>query len=170
MWVLADVVGLFSIKVGSFSRNVGRSGPIFLANLVSKPWMLSDRVVYVLRPLQLRVPRSIALMTLVSGCLAFASAFAQRFDCKNASTTVERAICGDKGLADLDDQLANDVRKLVAAQPAMRATYLEDELEWISERDHHCTAPNAEQSLNDCLVAYDLARFADIRGRSTTSG
>jgi len=114
----------------------------------------------------LRVTQGIGALILVSGCLAFSSAFAQSFDCKKASTTVERAICGDKGLADLDDQLANNVRKLIAAQPAMRATYLEDEREWIRERDHHCTAPNEEQSLNDCLVAYDLARFADIQSRA----
>ncbi len=114
----------------------------------------------------LRVTHSIALLTLVSGCLPFSSAIGQSFDCKKASTTVDQAICGDKGLADLDEQLANNVRKLVAAQPAMAATYLDDEREWIRERDHHCTAPDEEQSLNDCLVAYDLARFADIRSRA----
>ena len=33
MWVLADVVGSFSIKVGPFSANVGRHHRIFSANL-----------------------------------------------------------------------------------------------------------------------------------------
>ncbi len=36
MWVLADVVGLFSIIVGPFSRNVGPSASIFSANLGQK--------------------------------------------------------------------------------------------------------------------------------------
>lgn len=45
MWVPADVVGLFSIKVGSRQR-------IFSANVVLKRRMLSGRAVYVLRPLQ----------------------------------------------------------------------------------------------------------------------
>jgi hypothetical protein len=51
MWVLADVVGLFSIKVGSFSRNVGRSARIFSANVGQKPRMLSGPAVYVCGPL-----------------------------------------------------------------------------------------------------------------------
>jgi hypothetical protein len=36
MSVLADVIGLFSIFVGPFSRNVGRSRPMFSANLGQK--------------------------------------------------------------------------------------------------------------------------------------
>ena len=50
IWVLADVVGLFSIKVGSFSPNVGQKQRIFSANLGrklrryrAKPFMLSGR-------------------------------------------------------------------------------------------------------------------------------
>jgi hypothetical protein len=53
MWVLADVVGLFSTNVGSFSRNVGRSGLMFSANVVPNPRMLSGPASYVLGPLQL---------------------------------------------------------------------------------------------------------------------
>jgi hypothetical protein len=52
MWVLADVVGLFSINVGPLSRNVGRGQRIFSANVVPNRPMLSGRTVYVLRPLQ----------------------------------------------------------------------------------------------------------------------
>jgi hypothetical protein len=36
MWVLADVVGLFSINLVSFSHNVGRRVRIFSANVVPK--------------------------------------------------------------------------------------------------------------------------------------
>lgn len=39
MRVLADVIGLFSNNVGSFSRNVGPSAPMFSANVVPKPPM-----------------------------------------------------------------------------------------------------------------------------------
>src|SRR5215470_6725672 len=53
MWVLADVVGLFSIIVGPFSPNVGRRQRIFSANLGPKRRMLSGRAVYVIGPLQL---------------------------------------------------------------------------------------------------------------------
>lgn len=55
MWVLADVLGLFSTKVGSFSVNVGPRHRIFSANLVPKRRMLSVPANYVLGPLQLPV-------------------------------------------------------------------------------------------------------------------
>jgi uncharacterized protein YecT (DUF1311 family) len=102
----------------------------------------------------------------VNGCLAFSSGLAQSFDCKNAATTVEHAICDDEKLATLDVQLANNLRRLFSTQPKMRATYLENEREWMRDRDHHCTAPGAEQSLNDCLVAEYTARLADIFSRA----
>jgi len=41
MWSRADVIGLFSNNVVSFSRNVVLSGPSFSPNVVSKPRMLS---------------------------------------------------------------------------------------------------------------------------------
>jgi hypothetical protein len=59
MWVLADVVGLFSIKVGSFSRNVGQDHRIFSANVVPELRMLSGQTVYVLGPPQVSLKRAI---------------------------------------------------------------------------------------------------------------
>jgi hypothetical protein len=53
MWVLADVVGLFSIKVVPFSPNLGRDHRIFSANLGPKRRMLLGQAVYVLGPLQI---------------------------------------------------------------------------------------------------------------------
>lgn len=55
LWVLADVVGLFSTNVG-FSRNVGLLGPIFSANVVPSRRMLSGPAVYVLGPLHVALP------------------------------------------------------------------------------------------------------------------
>ena len=43
-----DVIGLFSINVGPFSRNVVQQGPIFSANVVPQPPMLSVPAIYVL--------------------------------------------------------------------------------------------------------------------------
>jgi hypothetical protein len=53
MWSSPDVVGLFSINVVSFSRNVVLSGPLFSLNVVWKRAMLSVRIVYVLSLLHL---------------------------------------------------------------------------------------------------------------------
>lgn len=55
IWVLTDVVELFSVIVGPFSRNVGPRHRMFSANLGRKQRMLSGPEVYVLGPLQLRI-------------------------------------------------------------------------------------------------------------------
>jgi hypothetical protein len=52
IWVLGDVVGLFSIILGPFSRNVGRTVRIFSANVVPQRSMLSVPADYVVGPLQ----------------------------------------------------------------------------------------------------------------------
>jgi hypothetical protein len=52
-WVLADVLGLFSPNVGSFSANVVPSARIVSANPVPKRPMLSSPAIYVLGPQQL---------------------------------------------------------------------------------------------------------------------
>jgi hypothetical protein len=53
LWVLADVLGLFSFNVGPFSRNVGPGDRIFSSNVGRHRPMLSGRTVYVLRSLQI---------------------------------------------------------------------------------------------------------------------
>ena len=70
MWVLADVVGSFSIKVGPFSPNVGRDHRIFSANLGLKRRMLSGQAVYVIGPLQLFNRNAIRLdKAIAAGCV-----------------------------------------------------------------------------------------------------
>ena len=54
MWSNPDVVGLFSINVVSFSRNVVLRRLLFSRNSVSKPRMLSVRADYVLSSLHIR--------------------------------------------------------------------------------------------------------------------
>jgi len=55
MWSRADILGLFSSNVVSFSRNVVLRGLLFSLNSVLKPRMLSVRADYVLSPLHLTV-------------------------------------------------------------------------------------------------------------------
>lgn len=52
MWILADVIAPFSNNVGSFSLNVVPGAPIFSANLIPKPPMLSRPAIYVIEPPQ----------------------------------------------------------------------------------------------------------------------
>jgi hypothetical protein len=71
LWVLADVVGLFSVNVGALSRNLGRRGRIFSANLGLDRPMLLGRATYVLGSLHLvgravRIPALTARKTLLA--------------------------------------------------------------------------------------------------------
>ena len=66
-WFLADVLGLFSINVGPFSRNVVPSDRIFSINLVPKQRMFSVPVIYVLGPLQISIDDAYQLLNKVSG-------------------------------------------------------------------------------------------------------
>ena len=54
-WFLTDVLGLFSIIVVPFSRNVVLNARIFSINLVPKQRMLSVPAIYVLSPLHVWV-------------------------------------------------------------------------------------------------------------------
>ena len=66
-WFLADVLGLFSINVGPFSRNVVPSDRIFSINLVPKQRMFSVPVIYVLGPLQVTELSIVVNSTVVAG-------------------------------------------------------------------------------------------------------
>ena len=71
MWVLRDVLGPFPTNVGSFSRNVGRSAPIFSANLGPQRRMFSGPAVYVLGSLQIALAAQDKYTVKVPGGLAF---------------------------------------------------------------------------------------------------
>jgi hypothetical protein len=66
MWVLADVVGLFSINVGPFSRNLGSDHRIFSANVVPNRRMLLGPAIYVCGPLHVALRPHLTRPTLCS--------------------------------------------------------------------------------------------------------
>jgi hypothetical protein len=70
MWFRADILGLFSLNVVSFSRDVVLRVLLFSLNSVLKPRMLSVRADYVLSSLQLgsatRAPKRKPTLTFFS--------------------------------------------------------------------------------------------------------
>jgi hypothetical protein len=67
MWSRADVFGLFSNNVVSFSRNVVLGELLFSLNSVPKPRMLSVRGVYVLSSYEADVVKAL-MQIFYSGC------------------------------------------------------------------------------------------------------
>jgi len=62
--------------------------------------------------------------------------WAASFDCKKASTEMEKIICDDAELSGLDSKMAKAYKKLLAALPKAEAkVLLEDQREWLVKRE-----------------------------------
>ena len=85
------------------------------------------------------------------------SAQAASFDCTKASSFVEKAICTDKQLSSLDDQLAG-LYKAARAANANAATVEADQKAWLSWRNQ-CADPA-------CLKKAYADRIAALSGSS----
>lgn len=94
----------------------------------------------------------IIFFTLVNTPLILAASF----NCKKASTAVEKAICSHAELSALDSKMARAYKQLLTALPKSEATILkEDQREWLFARDeafHACDRDSPE----DCLM-YEYA-------------
>lgn len=78
------------------------------------------------------------------------------FDCALAKTPVEKAICGNKLLADMDTEMARAFaqEKAQLEQPYLE-TFLKEQKAWLRARSQNC--PQKEESdLSHCLI--DLYR------------
>lgn len=98
---------------------------------------------------------------------------AQSFDCDKATTTSERVICADQTLGVLDSELAAEVKKALAADPAQRDELLAEERQWATERDKTCSQPagpmtgEARARAVACLTAAYNERIAAVRPAPT---
>jgi uncharacterized protein YecT (DUF1311 family) len=95
------------------------------------------------------------------------------FNCAQARTPDEQAICGDAALARVDRQLAETFGKLVTATPeAQREALRREQREWVSQRGKQCNV-SAETRMTDaaraqfvrCLTALYATRQRDLDAR-----
>ena len=114
------------------------------------------------------------VFTLVSA-LAFigpAHAASPSFDCAKAATPIEKLICKEPQLADLDARLETTIRDKLAQDPAARATLLADERHWLQSRDHACSGQAAAaqtQPAIACLTAAYQSRIAVLNTPPTAN-
>lgn len=87
---------------------------------------------------------------------------AQSFDCKKASTAIERVICEDGSLESLDNELLRQVHNLISMDPSQRAFVLLTERRWIVERDNFCNK-DALEPLSSCLHGLYASRIKELR-------
>ncbi|MEQ5842818.1 lysozyme inhibitor LprI family protein [Paraburkholderia acidicola] len=101
---------------------------------------------------------ALALAVCVASAVWSTSAHATSFDCKQAATHVEQAICTDASLGDLDSQLAETYKDTQvalpdAAQPALQA----DQRKWLAQRN---ACAGGSTPIAACLRNSMSGRFA----------
>ena len=93
---------------------------------------------------------------LVSLALLIASpAFAQSFDCAKAQTRVEKMVCADRGVADLDEYLGRYYSAARAEIPGAASCLQADQSQWLKSKRDAC----ADAA---CLKAAYLDRLAEL--------
>jgi uncharacterized protein len=96
----------------------------------------------------LMMARRLPLGLLALALMAAGSAHAASFDCKKAATAVEKAICADKGLGGLDEQVGESYRKLIDGAPSADVPALRDaQRSWLKQRNQCAPA-----ELDTCLA------------------
>ena len=83
------------------------------------------------------------------------------FDCRRASTAVERLICRDPGLAALDVILADAYEGVMARiAPGERTALRQDEARWVMGRDRCASAANTYA----CVTRAYSRRIQELNG------
>lgn len=96
-----------------------------------------------------RSPKHGWALALLGLALLAGPAHAASFDCKKASTTVEKAICADQTLGGLDDRVNESYRRLIDNAPSATVPALRDaQRVWLRQRNQ-C----APSDLQACLAA-----------------
>ncbi|CAD0313959.1 lysozyme inhibitor LprI family protein [Xanthomonas hortorum] len=111
--------------------------------------------------------RSAAVRIVVGGALLLGAsgAWAASFDCKQASTAVEKRLCAVPALGDLDDQLDESYRALVETTPRSSVASVRDQQRaWLRQRN----ACAQDAKLDDCLQRSLKAR-ADVLAKALTA-
>ncbi len=88
-------------------------------------------------------------------CGAAHIADAQSFDCAKAQTRVEKMICADRGIADLDEYLARYYAASRAEIPGAAGCLQSDQAQWLTSTRDACTD-------GACLKSAYLNRLAEL--------
>jgi uncharacterized protein len=113
-----------------------------------------------------RVARSSAVLAAL--WLLQAPALAQSFECRKASTVIERSICQDQTLRELDSTLARQFGTILHIAPERREALLANEHHWIKSRDRQCLPRDSLESapIVACLADAYRARIQYLASAS----
>jgi uncharacterized protein len=92
---------------------------------------------------------SLFLLAILTGLSLSATVSAASFDCKKATTKVEKLICDNSELSKLDSELAETYKEAVRKDPTVRA----DQSQWLKQRntctDAKCLNAQYKERIND---------------------
>lgn len=116
---------------------------------------------------------AVGALALVGALLSSpASAATPSFDCASADATVDRLICANSWLSDLDGKMAVAFRAVLHRSGSQRKTTLEEQREWLQSRRLTCELPAAEIVLQPALARANLclglvyqARVGELNAR-----
>jgi uncharacterized protein YecT (DUF1311 family) len=85
------------------------------------------------------------------------------FDCKKASTPIERMICQDSELSFLDGQMTESYKEVLKSAPAKRKEIIRrQQAEWFADYRRTCNAPLSDEQRRDCIDQYLHDRLMTI--------
>jgi uncharacterized protein len=88
------------------------------------------------------------------------------FECASAARTIERAICGDQTLIDLDGRIGQLYRQALRLT-TNRQQVIDGQRQWITQRNTNCEKVAAGQ-FYECIVRYENERIQALSAAITT--
>ena len=85
-------------------------------------------------------------VAVLAGDASTGPAGAQSFDCAQARTAIEKAICASPALRDADARLARSYQAVLVQDPARAADATRAQRQWLVERDRTCSPRPAAQA------------------------
>lgn len=89
------------------------------------------------------------------------------FDCEKAQTIIEKAICANAELSDLDNRLGNTYKDLKArafiGEDSEKAAFKKEQQEWIRQRNTKCSGLSLQETVA-CIKPLYEKRVAELEG------
>lgn len=114
-----------------------------------------------------RIIYKFALLIVIMFCLSVGSlhaAGAASFECEKAKTWVEKLICEDENLADLDRKMSASYKELISFLSAQDKTEVKkNQIEWLKTRDRACNLIKIDEAVRNYLDSYYSERIAELK-------
>jgi uncharacterized protein YecT (DUF1311 family) len=168
---IAELTAELSTRGSADPGWIGLGAGPYADNFEAFEWLPSELVVhfdpyevasYADGPQEVRIPRS-AVQDFVR---AEPRAPLPSFDCSDAASAVEQAICSDQALAQLDRRVAEAYAARLRLEaigmrpPSVRA----QQIAWLGQRDAACAGLVDAAAILDCLKAEYASRLTTLRG------